>query len=308
MSNKNLILDLAKLVISAAWADGELCNDEVNALKDLLFRLDRVSGADWSVLTMYIESPVSEAEHKELLERVLKAIQSSEDKALAIETLENLFQCDGKVTAEEEDLLKELRSEISAIDTGIFSGLSRALKSAILQRRTTVKSSYLREQDLDDYVLNTIYYDLTRQLKDSEITFDLPEEVLRKLCLATGLLSHIANVDSDISSEEREAMHRVIAEDWALSNKQAALLVDISCKRTTRGLDYVRLSNGYFDCTTLEERRKFLKTLFRIANAANKTDYDEIEEIRRVANSLKLLHRDFIDAKLTISSEDRRWM
>jgi hypothetical protein len=35
------------------------------------------------------------------------------------------------------------------------------------------------------------------------------------------------------------------------------------------------------------------------------TSYDEVEEIRRISESLKLPHKDFIEAKLTIPREDR---
>jgi uncharacterized tellurite resistance protein B-like protein len=55
----------------------------------------------------------------------------------------------------------------------------------------------------------------------------------------------------------------------------------------------------------LDERRNFIKCLFRIANASEKTSYDETEEIRKISTSLKLTHKDFIEAKLTIPDEDR---
>ncbi|MHC4995744.1 MAG: tellurite resistance TerB family protein, partial [Planctomycetota bacterium] len=145
MSREGFVLDLAKLVISAAWADGELANDEVNALKDLLFRLEEVSGADWSVLRMYMESPVSEGEREELLGRVLQAIRSDGDKRLALEILETLFRCDGDVTVEEEELLEVFRGEISGVSTGVMGGLTRTLKFTIQRRQVTVAASCLRE-------------------------------------------------------------------------------------------------------------------------------------------------------------------
>lgn len=305
MGTNTFILDLAKLVISAAWADGELANAEVNALKDLLFSLDEVSADDWTILNMYMDSPTSEEEKNELLERVLKSICTSEDKTLAIATLERLFQADGKVTADEAELMESLKSGISETNSGVFSGFSKALKSAISQRRAAVESSCLRECNSDDYIQNTIYYDLMRKQEIAGITIDRPDAELRKLCLGTGLLSHIADVDSVISEGEEDAIREVIAEDWDLSKKEADMIAGIATDRATRGLDYFRLSCGFFECTTLEERRKFLRTLFRVANASNKTDNDEIEEIRRVAKSLKLSHKDFIDAKLTIPREDR---
>ena len=46
MLNKEFVMDLAKLVVAAAWADGQLQNEEINSLKDLLFNLDEVTGGD----------------------------------------------------------------------------------------------------------------------------------------------------------------------------------------------------------------------------------------------------------------------
>ena len=60
MSKMDFVLDLAKLIIAAAWADGKLTNDEINALKDLLFRFDDITGEDWKTLQMYMDSPVTE--------------------------------------------------------------------------------------------------------------------------------------------------------------------------------------------------------------------------------------------------------
>ena len=59
MADKQFIMDLAKLVIAAAWADGELTNEEVNALKDLLFMLPDLSGEEWLGLELYMDSQPS---------------------------------------------------------------------------------------------------------------------------------------------------------------------------------------------------------------------------------------------------------
>jgi uncharacterized tellurite resistance protein B-like protein len=109
-----------------------------------------------------------------------------------------------------------------------------------------------------------------------------------------------------MSADEKDAMREIIVSDWNLSEQQADLIVQISCERTAKGLDYFRLTHGFFEVTTVEDRKAFLKTLFKIANAANETSNDEIETIRRVAKSLKVSHKDFIDAKLTIPRKDRK--
>jgi hypothetical protein len=45
--------------------------------------------------------------------------------------------------------------------------------------------------------------------------------------------------------------------------------------------------------------------LFTIAVQDGQVSYDEIEEIRTIAYVLKLTHKQFIDAKLTIPREQR---
>ena len=303
--NKDFIIDLAKVLIAASWADGQLTNEEINALKDLLFSLGEVSADDWTVLTMYMESPPSQAEQDELEQRLLDSIRTGGDKALAIGVLDRLVQSDGRLAPEEERLLDKLKGDIEATGTSPFGGIAHMLKSAITRRKAAVNDSCLRETESDDYVRNTLYYDLMRKLQATGMRIDLPDAQLRKLCLATGLLAHVAYVDSEFSPEERDAIRDILASDWNLTKSQAELLADLSRDRATRGLDYFRLSVGFFECTTEEERAQFLKTLFRVANAANKTDSSEIEEIRFLAQGLKLSHQDFIAAKLTIPREDR---
>ncbi len=66
MSSENLIVSLAKVLIAAAWADGELNNEEVNIMKDLLYQLPTGSASgnsfytarEWSEIEMYLDSPV----------------------------------------------------------------------------------------------------------------------------------------------------------------------------------------------------------------------------------------------------------
>ena len=45
--------------------------------------------------------------------------------------------------------------------------------------------------------------------------------------------------------------------------------------------------------------------LFAVADGDGRVSYEEIEEVRAIANVLKLTHRQFIDAKLKIPRERR---
>jgi uncharacterized tellurite resistance protein B-like protein len=305
MLNKEFVMDLAKLVIAVAWADGQLQNEEINALKDLLFNLDEITGEDWASLDIYMDSPVEPHETEELLGRVISRISSEQDRDFVVTTLENLFQADGVISDEEKAVLEKVKEQTSSVDIGIFAKISEMIKNSIGRRNQSYQSAVQRESQIDDYIENTIYYQLKSDCEKKGIKIDLPEGKLKQLCLAAGLLARIAAVDSGISEQEKQAIRQVLSEQWALSDQEAHIITEISCNRTLKGLDYFRLTRGFFDCTSLDQRKDFIKCLFRIANASDKTSYDEIEEIRRISNSLKLSHKDFIKAKLTIPDKER---
>jgi uncharacterized tellurite resistance protein B-like protein len=305
MLNKEFVMDLAKLVIAAAWADGQLQNEEINSLKDLLFNLDYVTGEDWANLEIYMDSPVEQQQMDELLEKVVSQIKSKKEKDFVIETLENLIQADGVISDKEKTILEKIKEQTSFTEVGIFDKLSTMIKHSISKRNHSYKSAVQRESQIDDFIENKIYYQLKSDCDKKGIKIELPEKKLRQLCLAAGLLARIAAVDSGISDREKQTIRQVLSEQWNLSEQEARVVTDISCDRTLKGLDYFRLTRGFFECTNLQERKNFIKCLFRIANASDKTSYDETEEIRRIANSLKLSHEDFIEAKLTIPDEQR---
>ena len=200
-------------------------------------------------------------------------IKTSDDKQLAVNMLENVFTCDGNVTTEEKDLMSKFSWSIERVDTNIITRLSKTLKSRLNKRMDTVNSSHLREKYFQDYIQNTIFFDIMQKKNESGIVFDKDELELRKICLSAGLLTEIANIDCEISEDEKNAICEVISHDWKLSKKQAFMLVNAAINRTAKGLDYYRLSHNYFESTDYDERRQFLHTLFRVAKASNGTSY-----------------------------------
>jgi uncharacterized tellurite resistance protein B-like protein len=304
MADEQFVMDVAKLIIAAAWADGELCNEEVNSLKDLIFSLGDITEKDWAELDIYTDSPVSAGERDQLLGRVLDHIRSEGDKDFVIGAIQRLVEADGVVSGEEAKFLDGVRDVVENADTGLGGMLSRLLKGAIGRRDDAYRAATQREEHIDDFIKNTVYYDLKIGTQDAGVKIDLPDHRVRQLCLGAGLLAKIAYVDSDISDDEKNSIAEILSKSWGLAEREARLVADISCARTMKGLDYFRLTRSFFECTSLDERRSFLKCLFAVANASEKTSHDEVEEIRRISESLKLNHKDFIAAKVSISDED----
>jgi uncharacterized tellurite resistance protein B-like protein len=299
MSASNLIISLAKVLVAAAWADEEITHDEINALKDLLFHIPVLSARDWAELEIYIDSPIDPSERDRLLEDLRTAIRTRQDKTLASETLEQLIQADGTITPEERVIAEEIQSAIDSISTNIFSRMGKMMRTSAKKRSQIVAGTANREQFLEDFIRNRIYYKIKRQLDQSESEIQLSDGEFRKLCLASGLLSRVAFVDKDITTEEKSSIVEILRSGWNLTRETAMLVAETALDAFVKGLDYYRLSREFFIATNEKERIDFLRELFHVAASDGNLSHAETEEIRSIAQVLKVTHKQFIDAKLS---------
>jgi len=298
MPNSDLILCLAKVLVAAAWADEEVSHDEINALKDLLFHLPGLSARDWAELEIYIDSPIDPSERTRLLQDLQAAIRTRQEKTLASETLEQLIQADGSVTPDERAIADEIQSAIDSINTNIFSRMGKMIRSSVTKRSQTVAGTANREQYLEDFIHNRIYYKLKRKLGEDEAEIQLTDDEFRKLALASGLLSRVAFVDKNVTTEEKTSIVEILRSGWDLRRETAVLVAETALSAFEEGLDYYRLSREFFIATEEKERFNFLRALFRVAASDGDLSHEEAEEIRKIAQVLKLTHKQYIDAKL----------
>ncbi len=305
MSDKNLILTLAKVIIAAAWADGEMTLEEINGLKDLLFRLPRaggtqITGREWAMLEMYIESPVGTAERARLVELLQAALRTPKDRALALSALEDLIQADGVVTDEERAVVEEIKTAIEAVDLGVIGQLGRLIQGPVQRRSQAVANAPNREEYFEDFIKNKVYYAVRQRLNLGELDLDIAEADLRKLSLAGGLMARVAHVDREVTEDEFDMMVNALQAGWDITREAAAFVAEVAVSEISADLDYFRLTREFSTSTTEDERVRFLDVLFAVADADGQVSHEEIEEIRGIARSLNLTHKKFIGAKLKI--------
>jgi uncharacterized tellurite resistance protein B-like protein len=305
MSDANFILTLGKVIIAAAWADSEVAHEEVNCLKDLLFRLPGLTGREWAMLDMYIESPVGAAERERLVNQLRSELRSPEDRSLALKSLDDMAQADGIVSEEEKIIIEEIKSQIENADVSIFGQLGRVVKGSIQRRENALSDAPNREDQFEDFIKNKVYYGIQRRLELDKASWDISEDHLRKLSLAGGLMARVAHVDLVVTNDEFKAIADSLEKEWGISSDEAAFVTEVAVSEIGPDMDYYRLTREFFTSTTGEERSQFLKVLFSVANADGFVSVKEIEEIRAIANSLRLTHKQFIDAKLTIPKDQR---
>jgi uncharacterized tellurite resistance protein B-like protein len=302
MSNEHLVMTLAKVLIAAAWAGGELAHEEINSMKDLLFRLPDLSARQWATLQMYIESPVGEAERTRLIEDLRAAIASPADRELALSSLQAMMEADGQISAEEEAVMAEITATIESVDVGI---LGRLVKGMTGRHALAVANAPNREDYFEDFVNNKVYYGIRLRLEMGEAELSLSEDTLRTLSLAGGVMAQVARVNPQVTDAEVDTMIDALQTYWHLQPDEAAFVAGVAVSETASLLDQSRLVREFADACGPKERAEFLDVLFAVAAADGEASYDEIEELRTIARWLKLSHEQFIDAKLKIPRDQR---
>lgn len=298
-------MTLAKVIIAAAWADGEVSHEEINSLKDLLFRLRNMEARDWASLEIYIDSPVGPEERQRLIGDLALAMTSRADKDLALRALDDLIHADGEIPKAEEEVAEEIRQAIEEANVGVIGGIGKLVSGSIQRRSAAVAGAPNREAYLEDFIKNRVYYGVRRRLDESDDHPDLPDSELRKLSLAGGLMARIAHIDREVTEGEVGAMEKALRESWNCTNEQAALVAEVAVSAVAEDMDFYRMAREFFSCTTEAERVQFLDVLFAIADGDGMVSTPETEGIRRIAMNLKLTHKQFISAKLKIPRERR---
>lgn len=311
MAEKDLIMKLARVIIALAWADGEITNEEVNSLKDLLYRLPSVgystgiqlSAREWARLDMYLEKPVGPEERTRLVAELQNALRSRRDKELVSKALRNLVAADDTVTEDEAALVAEIEEAVNEVQVGLLGGLGRLVGRSVDERSATVAGAPDREAFFEDFLKNKVYYALVQRRQEGQMALDLTDEEERTLGLAGGLMAKVAHVDKNVTDQELAAMADTIQRHWALDDDQAAFVAEVAASAVHAGYDALRMMREFTERTTLDERRHFVEALFAVAAADGEVSHDEHEEIRHISRSLLLTHRDFIDAKLAARDE-----
>ncbi|HJS28577.1 MAG TPA: TerB family tellurite resistance protein [Anaerolineales bacterium] len=303
--NESLVFSLAKVVAATAWADGKVTLDEINCMKDLLFRLPDLTEKDWKRLQMYIDSPVGEAERERLISDLKSQIKTDDEIQLVRQTMESLVQSDGELSEDERVILDEVIQEMGSPESGSIGKLSGLFKPSLKRRSEAVAASPNREDYFEDFINNRIYYEIKQRTADQGGDFNLSEQELRKLALAGGICSRVARVDQDVSKAEYDRISQGIQRGWGLPPEKADLVAEVALSDISEDLDYLRLCWTFFDVSDESERLRLLAALFSVAAADGAVSFDETEEIRSISNSLKLSHKQFIDAKLKIPRENR---
>ncbi len=284
---RDLIMALAKVIIAVAWADHELDEEEIESLKDVVHHLgstfdmgSQLSGHEWEQLKMYMESPVDQEELDQLVINLQNAIRTDDHKEMALAALDNLVTSDGEVTDEEQAALEEIKASIDDVGTGV-GRMGWAVRKSIGRRSKKAQS--------------TVTLGSTVVSANGEL--DMPNEDLRRLVLAAGLMARVAYVDREVLEEEQQLMEDVMKAYWKATPEESSFVAKVVIDEGTANVDQVRLMREFTEVYDKFERAKFLEVLFGVAISDGAISMEEDREIEEICRGIGLLNKEFVDAK-----------
>ena len=124
----------------------------------------------------------------------------------------------------------------------------------------------------------------------------MPPEEARFLAAFAFLLSRVANADLDISSDETDAMEKLVVEEGGLRREQAVIVVQIAKSQNLLfgGTEDYLVSKEFAKVASKEDKQRLLRCLFAVGAADESISTAEDNVVRQIAEELNLEHADFI--------------
>lgn len=295
MSTQEKQISLARVLVALAWADGEISHEELNFLKDFMFKF-KLTGEDWARIEMYMEEPVPPEEAEALIQDFVRRMGGAEERKAIVSALQELMAADGATRREEQEFLERF---VAVLNKGApLSSLMTQVRG--LFRQTVFKPAHgsKRSEELHEFLNNRIFFKVRRKLEREKLSLEAHPDELAYATLFGGLLAHVASVHSPMGEKERAALCKHLKETAGFGEEAIELILSVTQEAAARGFDRFRLTREFYERSRPEQRLHLLDCLFDIAGSDTNLAYSEVEEVRAIAYGLKLSHRDFINAKM----------
>lgn len=304
MASRPVVVNLGHALIAAAWADGELSPEELQSLKDLLFALPGLRPEHWSELERRADIPVSTQERERITESLSRSIANEDERALVLGALDALLRADAPFGESERSALQSIQNAIRAENRSLWEDLKGLFQNPLARRGEAALTAF-RPQNRSADLHQAVFGEVGARLDALGAPPELDGDELKRLCLAGGLMAHIAHVDRTIDEGERKVMAAALVDGWQLHATTARAVVDVVIIHSGGNLDLHRALREFFELTSESERVAFLDVLFAVAAGDGMVSSEELEEIRLISLGLKLSNVHYIAAKTRVPASQR---
>jgi uncharacterized tellurite resistance protein B-like protein len=114
------------------------------------------------------------------------------------------------------------------------------------------------------------------------------------------LLLEMAHIDGEFSESERDSIMTIIKKDYDLSDEHAVALIEAAGEELKRSIDlwkFARLINQNY---STDEKIEIIEMVWKVIYTDGKLDKHEDYLVHKLANLLRLTHKELIDAKAKV--------
>jgi uncharacterized tellurite resistance protein B-like protein len=296
MRNNAIALALGKVIIAAAWVDGEIQQEEISCLKDLLYQLPELPREGWEALNACMASPVSSDDAAQWIASLSALLKTEDDRAFALYALERVVSADGVVTEQERRFMDQITCVLKGKSVDWAGSIDPLLKQSIKRRERAVSevdTTYEGFVFCPKSCLEARFRRLSRYSRNPFKNYALPRAEARKLHLAGILMSAIVRADGHVDDLEVAQVIEFLQERWDLSYEEAYYVSTVCLNYSRKRKDVMRPCREFYEITDSAERVAFLDVLFKVALADGVLSEEEVQFVMAVAANLKLGHKEF---------------
>jgi uncharacterized tellurite resistance protein B-like protein len=118
------------------------------------------------------------------------------------------------------------------------------------------------------------------------------------------ILLEMAGIDGEFSESEREDILSVLKKSYDLSDEDISELITASEEELKGSIDLWKFTNLINQNYSMDEKIQIIEIIWEVAYSDGKLDQHEDYLIHKLANLLRLSHKQLIDAKLEVLHRD----
>jgi uncharacterized tellurite resistance protein B-like protein len=120
------------------------------------------------------------------------------------------------------------------------------------------------------------------------------------------LLMEMAEIDGEFTAREREEILTLLKTNYGLSDEHATALMEAAAAELKDSIDLWRFAKLINRNYSVEEKMKVIETIWQLVYSDERLDKHEDYLMHKMAQLLRLSHRQLMDAKMNVKAGKAR--